>query len=121
MEQIDDRLFFSYLSNLVTGTFDAVIAAAETGKPMTSVVKWSDVELALYLLHIHKGWSMPTQNSPHYVLNSLFFSHSYCRLCLARWLAVACCCHANQNDQERYAFLIFFLYVLSCLLPHIFA
>lgn len=55
MEQIDDRLFCSYLSNLVTGTFDAVIAAAETGKPMTSVVKWSDVELALYLLHIHKA------------------------------------------------------------------
>ncbi|KAI9362521.1 armadillo-type protein [Zopfochytrium polystomum] len=55
LEQIDDTMFFSYFSSVVTSTFDTVVAATGRGQALTEALKWSEAELALHLIHIFKG------------------------------------------------------------------
>ncbi|KAJ3243800.1 pre-tRNA nuclear export protein [Chytriomyces hyalinus] len=64
---IDSQMFFQHFSAVVTNTFDAITMATRNGQRVQDVVRWSEAELALYLLYIYKGpfvYVNPEDNAP---------------------------------------------------------
>ncbi|KAL2916594.1 pre-tRNA nuclear export protein [Polyrhizophydium stewartii] len=65
---IDAELFVSCISSTVLANLDLLIQGAAAGKPLQSVLKWPDVEVTLFMLHIFIEAKI-FKTSPVYVLD----------------------------------------------------